>query len=108
MMARQQRASTLIDPASLQTRPMSKRLSSYGSSQALGRQNSLSMKPLLNFEDEDSKARQPPPVAGRLPNPRTVFGVDTLWEREMAKLKEIEAQEAREKEERLKLKEETG
>lgn len=108
MMARQQRASTLIDPASLQTRPVSKRLSSYGSSQALGRQNSLSMKPLLNFEDEDGKARQPPPVAGRLPNSRTVFGVDTLWEREMAKLKEIEAQEARAKEERLKLEEETG
>jgi len=109
MMAREQRASTLIDPASLQTRPMSKRLSSYGSSksqQALGRQNSLTMKPLLNFEDEDGKTLQPPPVAGRLPPTRSVFGVDTLWEREMVKLKEIEAREAREKEERLKGEEE--
>ncbi|KAF8812450.1 hypothetical protein BYT27DRAFT_6420940 [Phlegmacium glaucopus] len=109
MMAREQRASTLIDPASLQARPISKRLSSYGSSksqQALGRQNSLTMKPLLNFEDEDDKNLHPLPAAGRLPPSRTVFGVDTLWEREMAKLKEIEAREAREKEERLKREEE--
>ena len=104
MMARQ-RTSTLIDPASLQTRPMSKQLSSSGP-QALGRQNSMSMKPLLNFNDED-KGLRPPPVAGRLPTSRSVFGVDTLWEREMAKLKEIEAQEAREKEETLKREQET-
>ena len=108
MMARERRTSTLIDPASLQVRPISRRLSSYGpskSQQALGRQNSLSMKPLLNFEDEDGKVLQPP-VAGRLPSSRSVFGVDTLWEREMAKLNEIEAREAREKEERLKQEEE--
>jgi hypothetical protein len=109
MMAREQRASTLIDPASLKTRPTTQRLSSYGSlkpQQTLSRQNSLSMKPLLNFEDEDGKGLQPP-VAGRLPTSRSVFGVDTLWEREMTKLKEIETREAREKEERLKLEKET-
>ena len=102
MMAREHRTSTLIDPASLQTRPMSKRSSSYGAlkpQQALGRQNSLSIKPLLNFEDEDNNALRPPTVAGRMPTSRSVFGKDTLWEREMAKLKEIEA---REKEENLK------
>ena len=110
MMAREQRASTLIDPASLQTRPMSQHLSSFGTSkppQTLSRQNSLSMKPLLNFEDEERKTLQPPLAAGRLPASRSVFGVDTLWEREMVKLKEIEAREAREKEERLKREEET-
>jgi hypothetical protein len=64
------------------------------------------MKPLLNFED-DGKALQPPPMAGRLPTTRSVFGVDTLWEREMAKLKEIEAQEAQEKAKKMKLEEET-
>ena len=100
MMAREQRASTLIDPASLQ-RPISK------PPLTLSRQNSLSMKPLLNFEDEERKALQPPLSTGRLPASRSVFGVDTLWEREMAKLKEIEAREAREKEERLKREEET-
>jgi hypothetical protein len=110
MMAREQRASTLIDPASLQTRPRSQQLSSFGSSkppQTLSRQNSLSMKPLLNFEDEERKTLQPPLAAGRLPATRSVFGVDTLWEREMTKLKEIEALETREKEERLKREEET-
>ena len=107
MMARQQRASTLIDPASLQTRPMSQQFGSSKPLQTLSRQNSLSMKPLLNFEDEERKTLQPPLAAGRLPTSRSVFGVDTLWEREMVKLKEIEAREALEKEERLKREEET-
>ena len=106
MMAREQRASTLIDPASLQTRPMSQHFGSSKPPQTLSRQNSLSMKPLLNFEDEERKILKPPLVAGRLPASRSVFGVDTLWEREMVKLKEIEAREAREKEERLKREEE--
>ena len=107
MMAREQRASTLIDPASLQTRPMSQHFGSSKPLQTLSRQNSLSMKPLLNFEDEKRNTLQPPLAAGRLPTSRSVFGVDTLWEREMVKLKEIEAREAREKEERLKREEET-
>ena len=34
-----------------------------------------------------------------MPRGKSVFGVDTLWEREMAKLKEIEAQEKKDKEE---------
>jgi hypothetical protein len=105
MMAREQRASTLIDPASLQT-PMSQQFGSSKPPQTLSRQNSLSMKPLLNFEDEERKTLQLP-LAGRLPASRSVFGVDTLWESEMVKLKEIEAREALEKEERLKREEET-
>ncbi|KAG6850042.1 hypothetical protein H0H93_002051 [Arthromyces matolae] len=94
MMARTstQRSSTLIDPATLQSRPASQHLHSFGppaSQQALGRRNSV--KPLLNFDDETNS---------RLPHGRSVFGVDTLWEREMVKLKEIEAREKQEEDER--------
>ncbi|KAF8165359.1 hypothetical protein B0H34DRAFT_793756 [Crassisporium funariophilum] len=113
MMAREQsRSSTLIDPASLQARPTTQRLSSYGSSnskspQALGRQPSITMKPLLTFEDDGNKTLQPSPVANRVPNSRSVFGVDTLWEREMVKLKEIQAREVVANEEKRKAEEET-
>ena len=81
--------STLIDPATLKG-PV--RSSSYGPVQGggLSRQNSLSMKPLLTFDDEQLDARPPGP---RMASTRSVFGTDTLWERETAKLKEIEAQE---------------
>ncbi|KAJ7700076.1 hypothetical protein B0H17DRAFT_925834 [Mycena rosella] len=100
MMARPQaqRQSTLIDPASLQPRPVSQgrpltqHMSSFGSQgsqQPLGRKNSLNAKPLLNFDDDDKLVRPAP----RVPNSRSVFGVDTLWERELVKLKEIEAEE---------------
>jgi hypothetical protein len=89
-----QRSSTLIDPASLQTRPTSQNMGSFGSHNShdvLGRRNSL--KPLLNFDDD-----KPSPVGhgDRMPKSRSVFGVDTLWESEMAKLREIEALEAEE------------
>ncbi|KAG6861603.1 hypothetical protein C0995_014510 [Termitomyces sp. Mi166 len=102
MMARasNQRSNTLIDPATLQSRPVSQHLSSVGhltSQQAPGRRNSVNIKPLLNFDDEDKGANT---TASRLPHGRSVFGVDTLWEREMAKLKEIEAREEQEEEER--------
>ncbi|KAF8076369.1 hypothetical protein FPV67DRAFT_1664650 [Lyophyllum atratum] len=90
MMARgsNQRLSTFIDPAALQSRPTSQHMPSFGSQgsqQALGRRNSANIKPLLNFEEDDKVA---------------VFGVDTLWEKEMVKLKEIEAREKQEAEER--------
>ncbi|KAG6900978.1 hypothetical protein C0993_004416 [Termitomyces sp. T159_Od127] len=101
MMARatNQRSSTLIDPATLQSRPASQHLKSVvpsASQQPPGRRNSVSIKPLLNFDDEDKGANT---TASRLPHGRSVFGVDTLWEREMVKLKEIEAQEKQEEEE---------
>ena len=41
-----------------------------------------------------------------MPKSRSVFGVDKLWEREMEKLKEIEAQEKIDAEERRKREEE--
>ncbi|KAJ7180069.1 hypothetical protein C8R43DRAFT_386026 [Mycena crocata] len=104
MMARPQaqRKSTLIDPASLQARPISQgrpltqhmgSFDSQGSQQALGRKNSLNSKPLLNFEDDDKMLRPGPGPRGGPSNSRSVFGVDTLWERELVKLKEIEARE---------------
>ncbi|KAF5387598.1 hypothetical protein D9615_000401 [Tricholomella constricta] len=109
MMARRpnQRASTLIDPAVLQSRPVSQHMASFGpqgSQQALGRRNSANIKPLLNFDDDDKAAVHNVPGA-RLPPGRSVFGVDTLWEKEMIKLKEMEAREKEEEAER-KLKEE--
>ena len=102
MMARGtlQRSSTLIDPAELQLRLPSQHTAGHGpggSQEALRRRNSATIKPLLNFE-EDNKTPGPRLAAGR-----SVFGVDTLWEREMVKLREIEAQErADEEEERRK------
>ncbi|KAF7352823.1 hypothetical protein MVEN_01249200 [Mycena venus] len=99
MMARPpaQRRSTLIDPASLQARPdstgrpLTQHMDSFNSEPALGRRNSLNAKPLLTFDDNDKMLRPGP--SGRVPSSRSVFGVDTLWERELVKLKEIEARE---------------
>ncbi|CAK5262693.1 unnamed protein product [Mycena citricolor] len=104
MMARTsaQRQSTLIDPASLQvkpgssSRPVTQHLGSFesqGSQQALGRRGSINAKPLLSFDEDDKLRRPMPNFVGRTPNNRSVFGVDTLWEREMVKLKALEAQE---------------
>ncbi|KAJ7276360.1 hypothetical protein B0H12DRAFT_1084971 [Mycena haematopus] len=100
MMARPQaqRRSTLIDPESLLARPdstgrpLTQHMDSFssGSQPALGRKNSVNAKPLLTFDDGDKMLR---PGLTRAPNSRSVFGVDTLWERELVKLKEIEAQE---------------
>lgn len=101
----QQRSSTFIDPASLQTRPTNQHVNSFGSQntqKGLARHPSVTIKPLLNFDGEDEKLQQPSPTANRLPNSRSVFGVDTLWQREMAKLKEIQGAEERENVERLK------
>ncbi len=100
MMARDSsnRVSTLIDPESLKARPgLPNRQSSYGaqnpSGANLARHPSLTMKPLISFENEGDQPALAPPNANRLPTSRSVFGVDTLWEREMAKLKEMQAAE---------------
>jgi len=105
MMARE-RSSTLIDPVSLQTRPTNQRISSYGPQSGLARHPSVTIKPLLNFDGEDEKLLQPSATPNRLPNSRSVFGVDTLWQREMAKLKELQGAEERENAENLKREEE--
>jgi len=110
MMARdQQRSSTLIDPASLQTRPITQHMNSHGSQntqQGLARHPSVTIKPLLNFDGEDEKPLHPSLNANRLPITRSVFGVDTLWQREMAKLKELQAAEEQENADRRKREEE--
>ncbi|KAH9060886.1 hypothetical protein EDB87DRAFT_1561128 [Lactarius vividus] len=96
MMARgtMQRATTLIDPSSLNQRPVSQNVLARSETRPnLGRRGSLGGKPLLNF-DEDQPPGLGPSPGGRAA--RSVFGVDTLWEREMIKLKEIEAMEAEE------------
>ena len=93
MMARgpMQRSTTLIDPTLLKQRPVSQNvLARSETGPDLGRRGSYGGKPLLNF-DEDQPGSNPSP-GGRAA--RSVFGVDTLWEREMTKLKEIEAKEA--------------
>ncbi|KAJ8086603.1 hypothetical protein PM082_005426 [Marasmius tenuissimus] len=81
---------TLIDPQSLH-RPISQ---PFGPSPGVSRGNSLNSKPLLNF-DEDNQNLSPYQQQSAV---RSVFGVDTLWEREMAKLKVMEAEEAAERE----------
>lgn len=97
MMARgeMQRSSTLIDPATL-ARPTSQFMSPSG--EGLVRRNSSSIKPLLSFEND--KIPQSAPMPGRPMDSRSVFGVDKLWEREMVKLRQMEAQEKVEEEER--------
>jgi hypothetical protein len=104
MMARGeiQRSSTFIDPTAL-ARPTSQFLNIPGSAGGLSRRQSGNIKPLLSFEDD--KIPRSSPMSGLPPNSRSVFGVDKLWEREMVKLREIEAQEKLE-EEMLKRKEE--
>ncbi|VDB97139.1 unnamed protein product [Peniophora sp. CBMAI 1063] len=88
------RISTLIDPATLTQPPT---LGGVPSPPAnLQRQSSFGLKPLVDLGDNAPLA--PPPRPGQMT--RSVFGTDKLWEREMAKLKEIEAAEAVERAER--------
>lgn len=96
-----QSSSRLVEPTSLQSRPKSQHMNSLGSShskQALGRRISSSVKPLLNFDDDNRLSTANLTPDSKIPNSRSVFGVDTLWEREMAKLQEIEALEKQEAE----------
>lgn len=101
MMVRGQirRSSTLIDPDSLGPVPNSQNPDIRAS--AFMRRSSTA-RPLL-----DSNGERPPIIGasastGDLPQSRSVFGVDTLWDRELQKLKKIEAQEQVEAEERKK------
>ncbi|KAH7929431.1 hypothetical protein BV22DRAFT_1002684 [Leucogyrophana mollusca] len=100
MMVRGQirRSSTFIDPESLQ-RPTSQNLDAMGSG-SLGRRNSANAKPLLDMNGERPPTTVGMPRDTQMSKSRSVFGVDTLWDSEMAKLKEIEAQEKLDAEER--------
>ena len=101
MMARGQirRQSTLIDPASLQ-RPLSRDLTAltpHGTRPPLGRRHSTGPKPLLSFDESAAQGGTHLSASPGMLQTRSVFGVDTLWEREMARLKEMEAEEAQER-----------
>lgn len=101
MMARtpMQRSSTLIDPESLKQRPQSQHMDSYHSQPNLSRRNS---KTLVNLEDGIPGVRASQHLgamdSASPGNKKSVFGVDTLWERELAKLREMEQQERHEAE----------
>ncbi|TFK28755.1 hypothetical protein FA15DRAFT_664801 [Coprinopsis marcescibilis] len=98
MMARENaRASTWIDPATLIDKPRGP----HAQGANLTRRGSSNVKPLLSFDDGKNQL-QPP----RLTKNASVFGVDTLWEREMAKLRELQEQEMLEEERRRKVEEE--
>lgn len=105
-----QRSSTLIDPTSLAlpARPTSTRLDSSNTTNTdtvLVRRGSRGGAPLLAIDSDGNIAETGRP-ASKMMQTRSVFGVDTLWEREMAKLKEIEAQEKKDAEERRRREEE--
>ena len=91
MMARSSTHSTLIDPNSL-NRPVSQRMDTSNSGQGLVRR-----KTLLNL-DEDKLApsgpmRKSATFGPRVSNVKSVFGTDHIWEREMDKLRKLEARE---------------
>ncbi|KAF9221953.1 hypothetical protein BS17DRAFT_709690 [Gyrodon lividus] len=100
MMVRGQirRSSTLIDPETLGALPPSQNLEKKAPT--LSRRNSGSAGPLLDLNGEKPPALGASASTGDFSKGRSVFGVDTLWDREMAKLKEIETQEKAEADER--------
>ncbi|KAH8830886.1 hypothetical protein DL96DRAFT_1813865 [Flagelloscypha sp. PMI_526] len=90
------RGGPLIDPTSLAQRPGIQRLSSFNPQGAdLGRHPSQ-RQPLLNFESQEH-LELPPQQQRPGATTKSVFGHDPLWEREMEKLKLIEAAEAEER-----------
>lgn len=89
-MTRSSTHSTLIDPNSL-NRPVSGRMDTSNSSQTLARR-----KTLLNFDDKlapPEPMRKSTAFGPRTSNVKSVFGKDHIWEREMAKLQEMQAKE---------------
>ncbi|CDO71336.1 hypothetical protein BN946_scf184908.g94 [Trametes cinnabarina] len=99
------RSSTLIAPEELK-RPSSQHINSFSSQPNLTRRNSVNAKPLLDFNEEipgaPRQSLHPGGGLGLSGNTKSVFGVDTLWERELAKLRIIEEQERQAEEERRK------
>ena len=90
MMTRSSTHTTLIDPNSL-NRPVSQRMDTSNSNQTLARR-----KTLLNLDDKlvpPEPVRKSTAFGPRASNVKSVFGTDHIWEREMAKVREIEARE---------------
>ena len=88
---------TFIDPDSLNSRPSTQYLSPTQVQEELRRKRA-SGAPLVNLEPENTLT---PPNRPGVTNTRSVFGVDKIWERELAKLK---AAEQAERDEDAKLK----
>ncbi|KAI0775933.1 hypothetical protein BD413DRAFT_602463 [Trametes elegans] len=99
------RSSTLINPEELK-RPVSQHINSFQSQPELTRRGSVNAKPLLDLNEDIPGAPRmslhPGAGPGASSAARSVFGVDTIWERELAKLKVIEEQERQAEEERKK------
>lgn len=96
-----QRSSTFIDPESLKQRPTTQHMDSHQSAPS----NLQRRKTLINLDEDEipgAPRGQSLALNNNISAAKSVFGVDTLWEREMAKLKDIEAREKIEAEERRK------
>ncbi|KAG8916296.1 hypothetical protein FRC01_003246, partial [Tulasnella sp. 417] len=91
MMQRQgaNRSSTLIDPSSFNSRPTSQYLTPSQVQEDVRRKRA-SGAPLVDFSSE---APPGPNARPGMPATRSVFGVDKVWERELAKMKALEEQE---------------
>ncbi|KAH7343384.1 hypothetical protein B0J17DRAFT_174542 [Rhizoctonia solani] len=79
--------STLIDPATLQPRPVT--VFPHGpiianTEERPNLKRSSTIQPLLSFGSDEP---------GRAANSKSVFGVDTLWEKEMTRLRETQEQQ---------------
>jgi hypothetical protein len=105
--AQPQRQSTLIAAESLQ-QPAQARLERSGLAQAPS-----TGKTLLDFSKDKvpgtsgiGATARPPGTGVRMPTSHSVFGVDEIWDREMAKVKKIEEQEHKEEEARQKAEDE--
>ncbi|KIO30208.1 hypothetical protein M407DRAFT_5732 [Tulasnella calospora MUT 4182] len=98
MMQRQgvTRSSTLIDPSTFNSRPTTQYLTPSQVQEDVRRKRA-SGAPLVDFSSE---APPGPNARPGVPPTRSVFGVDKVWERELAKMKALEEQE---KEEQAKL-----
>lgn len=84
------RSSTLIDPDSLAPPPNSQNPDNRAS---VFIRRSSSARPLHDSNDDKLPVIGASASTGNLPQSRSVFGVDTLWDRELQKLREIEDQE---------------
>lgn len=94
------RSSTLIDPSAFGDRPtLGVRNEIPHTDTTLVRRGSRNSKPLLAIDDA-GKIAETGIRESRIAQTRSVFGVDTLWAREVEKLKVIEAEEKAAAEER--------
>ncbi|KZT60172.1 hypothetical protein CALCODRAFT_492755 [Calocera cornea HHB12733] len=100
------RSSTFIDPDSFGDKrpPLARKGTS--NSTGTGRGGAAAGAPLLSFEGEDTLTSPIDPTGARMTKSRSTFGVDQIWEKELAKLKIIEEQERVAAEEQRRLDEE--